>query len=259
MIHVCNRFHFRQKVFLYCFFCLMTFFLIKDYHSIYYNREWKQTEHDIQTSQVQSENISREVKIVTLSANSEVLQQTLIAQEQINNSIDEVIEIETKKLENPVVEEERQNKLYYISDQGFSYELPYEYQDYLYAMCIEYGIPEHYELLLAQMYHESKFDSDVISSTQDYGLMQINKCNHLWLKEKLGIKDFLNPYDSIKSGVFMMSQFLSKYDDVQKALVCYNKGEKEVINGTYTTSYSKGVLIDQTKLVEVTKERRALQ
>jgi hypothetical protein len=48
-----------------------------------------------------------------------------------------------------------------------------------------------------------------------------------------------------------MSEFLHKYNDVEKALVCYNRGESAVINGTYSTSYSQGVLYDMNFLVEL--------
>ena len=148
-------------------------------------------------------------------------------------------------------EQERENKLYYVYESNIRTDLEVEYQDYLYKMCIKYDIKEHYTLLLAQMYHESGFDVDVISGTDDYGLMQINAFNHEWLRETLGISDFLDPYDNIEAGVFMMSNFLKKYDDVQKALVCYNRGEGAVRNGTYSTSYSEGVLYDMTLLVEL--------
>ena len=81
--------------------------------------------------------------------------------------------------------------------------------------------------------------------------MQINEGNHEWLSETLGVTDFLDPYQSIRCGVFMLSSYLHKYDDVQKALVCYNKGEGAVIDGTYSTDYSQCVVSDWDKLVEL--------
>lgn len=170
----------------------------------------------------------------------------------------EPLTVEDSEEETPAVEveeevepeePERENTLYYVMDGRYRYDLPDEYQDYLWQQCKEYGIPEHYELLLAQMYHESSFRVDIISKTNDYGLMQINICNHKWLSGIIGDDDFLNPYTSIRAGVHMMSTFLHKYNDVQKALVCYNRGEGAVIKGTYTTSYSRGVLEDVDLLV----------
>lgn len=160
-----------------------------------------------------------------------------------------VEEIKEEIVETEPEEPKRENTLYYVQDGRYRYDLPDEYQDYLWQQCKAYGISEYYELLLAQMYHESSFRVDIVSSTNDYGLMQINICNHKWLSGIIGDDNFLNPYTSIRAGVHMMSTFLHKYNDVQKALVCYNMGEGKVINGTYTSSYSRGVLEDVDLLV----------
>lgn len=198
-------------------------------------------------------------KLTNHDSNDEI--QTLSSNEKLTAGIiEELNKLQSEEIvcvsSSPVItvtqgEQERENKLYYVYESYIRTDLDVKYQDYLYEMCVKYGIPEHYTLLLAQMYHESGFDANAISSTNDYGLMQINIYNHEWLKEKLGISDFLDPYDNIEAGVFMMSQFLKKYDDVQKALVCYNRGEGAVKKGTYSTSYSEGVLYDMTLLVEM--------
>jgi hypothetical protein len=65
----------------------------------------------------------------------------------------------------------------------YNIELSEELQEYTYAMCLNYGIVDHYELVLAMMWHESNFTPDVISRTNDYGIMQINVCNHEWLSK----------------------------------------------------------------------------
>lgn len=161
-------------------------------------------------------------------------------------------QVETEKVDTPEPEEPtRENKLYYVLDEGLRYDLPEEYQDYLWELCKEYNVTDYYELFIAQMYHESTFRESIISKTNDYGLMQINQCNHSWLSEELGNGDFLDPYNNMEAGVLIMSGFLQKYSDVHKALVCYNKGESAVINGTYSTSYSYGVISDMDKLIEI--------
>lgn len=146
---------------------------------------------------------------------------------------------------------EKENKIYYIDDNGYESYLNDCYQDHLYKTCLKYGVKEYYTLFLAQMYHESMFQTDAISVTNDYGLMQINEFNHEWLRKKLCIDNFLDPYDNIEAGIYMMSHFLHKYNDVEKALVCYNEGEGTVINGTYSTNYSKEVIKDMDLLVEL--------
>lgn len=172
-----------------------------------------------------------------------------ISEETEKETQNEIEEVET---EQPIEEEpERSNKLYCIVEDGITCNLDVKYQDYLWEMCEKYDVTEHYELFLAQMYHESSFNTDIISSTNDYGLMQINKSNHGWLSEKLGKDDFLDPYTSIEAGVYILSDYLKKYDDVQIALVCYNMGEGAVQKGTYSTRYSRGVLADMELLVEL--------
>lgn len=187
---------------------------------------------------------------VTSTANqieeTEILEEVDTEQEE-----HEEIELEATEVVEETPEVKRPNKLYYINDGGWKAHLDTIYQDYLYEMCVKYDVVEYYEMFLAQMYHESGFKVDVISKTNDYGLMQINKCNHEYLRNKFGFTDFLDPYVSIESGVYFMSGYLHKYNDVEKALVCYNRGESAVRKGTYSTSYSKGVLEDMNLLVEL--------
>ena len=95
---------------------------------------------------------------------------------------------------------------------------------------------------------KSGFDISLISSTNDYGLMQINICNHQWLSEELGENDFLDPFVSIDAGILIMSRLLNKYD-VETALVCYNRGESAAKKGIHSTSYSQGVLNDMNLLM----------
>lgn len=153
-----------------------------------------------------------------------------------------------------VVENKRENNLYYIIDDGYRIDVPEEWQDYLWNKCVEYDIAEYYELLFAQIYHESSWKPDAVSGTNDYGLMQINENNHEWLKEILGITDFLDPYQSMDAGIYMMSCFLTKYSDVQTALVCYNMGEGKVKEGITSSKYTNGVVKDMDKLFILEKE-----
>lgn len=123
------------------------------------------------------------------------------------------------------------------------YDIPLdtELQRYTYDLCVEYDVEEYYPLMLAVMWHESNFNEKVVSKTNDYGLMQINKINHKWLSEKLGITDFLDAKQNIKAGVYMLSTYLLKYKDIDKALMAYNLGEAGARRywkaGKYTTKY----------------------
>ena len=119
--------------------------------------------------------------------------------------------------------------------------------------CNEYGVP--FALALAIAEQESGFNPDAISSTNDYGLMQINKCNFGWLR-KSGIEP-LDHKGNITAGVFMISQAINKYGDYNKALMAYNCGDAGAKrlwkNGVYSTAYSRSVMERYNKWVEVTK------
>jgi hypothetical protein len=116
-------------------------------------------------------------------------------------------------------------------------------QRHAYNLCVDYEIEEYYPLVLAVMWRESEFVPTIISKTNDYGLMQINKINHEWLSDKLKITDFLDEEQNIHAGVFMLSLYLHKYGDIDKALMAYNMGEngakKHWDAGTYTTHYTR--------------------
>ena len=110
--------------------------------------------------------------------------------------------------------------------------------------CAEYDVD--YSLVMAIIFKESSFRPNLISSTNDYGLMQINKVNHKWLSEELGITDFLNPEENVTAGIYMLDQLSDKYEDRSKVLMAYNMGETGAkrlwAQGIYSTDYSEGVL-----------------
>lgn len=171
--------------------------------------------------------------------------------ETISNIIEHINSYKNYISNNKALKAIRENKLYYIDDDGYKYYLDERYQDYLYEVCKEYGVEDYYKAFIALMYHESQFNPKAVSSTEDYGLMQINKMNHEWLCEKLSISNVEEEYSNIKCGVYMLSQYIKKYGDLQIALVCYNMGESAVKRGTYSTLYSRCVLEDISKLKEM--------
>lgn len=118
-------------------------------------------------------------------------------------------------------------------------------QDYIRMLSVEYSVPE--ELILAMIEVESSFRPSLVSSTGDYGYMQINKCNHEWLKDELGVTDFLDPYQNILCGVYIISGHLEKTEsDANKALMRYNCGATGAWRlwqkGIYSTEYTRKVM-----------------
>lgn len=137
---------------------------------------------------------------------------------------------------------------YQMVENGIPYSLPADRQDKIYEKCVEYGIPDYYKLMIALAWHESTFRTHLISKTNDYGLFQINTCNHARLRRELGVTDFLDPVQNIDCGVYMMSELLKKYNfDVERALVGYNMGEGRA-KTTHSTKYSRCVVSDMERL-----------
>lgn len=255
MHHINKRFFIKNKLFYIAYF-LFFITIISVITNNSYNKETeKQIEHEIE---VQSD--AKNIECIKNLEIQSILTQEMLAKIKENTQEEIKQNVETDKTEISKVkisehlntqETKRENKIYYIQDDGYRFDLPKEYQDYLWSLCKQYNVTDYYKLFIAQMYHESNFDELAISDTNDYGLMQINKCNHEWLSEKLENGDFLDPYNNMEAGVIMMSEFLQKYSDVHKALVCYNRGESTVINGTYSTLYSKCIISDMDKLIEI--------
>ena len=134
------------------------------------------------------------------------------------------------------------------NDFVFTTEIPVTFgedlQEFTYYLSAAYDID--YTLVLAIISKESGFMPDGISSTNDYGLMQINACNHEWLTEELGITDFIDPYENIKAGLFILRGLFEKYDSTSKVLMAYNMGENGASKlweqGIFESNYSKDVL-----------------
>lgn len=125
-------------------------------------------------------------------------------------------------------------------------------QEFIFYLSAGYNIDFTFTMALIQ--HESGFQADVISETDDYGLMQINSCNHDYLKETIGVSDFLDPYSNIRSGMFILRKLFEKYETPEKVLMAYNMGESGASKlwerGIYETNYSKAVLQIQQQFKE---------
>ena len=118
-------------------------------------------------------------------------------------------------------------------------------QEFTYYLCDAYYID--FEFAMAVMFTESSFNTDVISSSNDFGLMQINECNHTELAAALGVTDFTEPYQNIRAGLYILRRLFEKYDEPELVCMAYNMGEygASVLwdKGVYETSYSQKVLV----------------
>lgn len=126
------------------------------------------------------------------------------------------------------------------------YDVPLSHglQDYIYELCAEEHVPM--SLIIAMIDHESKFNPEAVSETNDYGLMQINEVNHDRLEEQYRCADMLNPYQNVFCGIKVIGSYIETYGDYTKALMAYNMGnygaKKAWDNGITSTAYTEVIL-----------------
>lgn len=117
-------------------------------------------------------------------------------------------------------------------------------QRYIYEICADENVPV--TLVMAMIEHESGFDPEAVSPADDYGLMQINAVNHEWLKEEYRCADMMNPYQNVFCGISIISSYIDKYGELDKALMAYNMGnygaQKAWKNGVTSIAYSEEIL-----------------
>lgn len=135
--------------------------------------------------------------------------------------------------------------------------LSYSLQNYIFEICADKEVPV--SLVMAMIEHESGFNTEIVSSTDDYGLMQINSINHEWLEEDYRCADMLDPYQNVYCGVKIIGQYVSRYDgDLTKALMAYNMGDygarKAWENGISDSTYVTSILKLMEKYEEVCRE-----
>lgn len=127
-----------------------------------------------------------------------------------------------------------------------------EEQEFLFYLCNGYNID--FCLVMAMIQVESEFNASVVSVTNDYGLMQINESNHDWLTNALGVTDYLDPYQNMRAGCYILRKLFERYQDTELVLMCYNMGENGASrlwkNGIYSTDYTEKVLNWQHRFQE---------
>lgn len=131
-------------------------------------------------------------------------------------------------------------------------ELDKETQEFVYYLCKSYDID--FTLIMAVIQAESSFKSDLISETNDYGLMQINKTNHEWITKNIGVTNYLDSKENVRAGCFVLRKLFEKYQDSEMVLMAYHFGErgaKTLWNeGVYESKYSQTVLKYQKQFIE---------
>lgn len=123
-------------------------------------------------------------------------------------------------------------------------------QEYIHRLCEESGLP--YTLAIAVIEQESHYTTWIISDSDDWGLMQINSVCHEWLSRELGITDFLDAWQNVRAGIWLLADYYARYGYASGALMCYNMGEPRAQalfdQGIYATDYSERVIGIQYRL-----------
>ncbi len=131
-------------------------------------------------------------------------------------------------------------------------------QEFIFYLSEGYEID--FTFVMALIQQESSFRGDVVSESKDYGLMQINEVNHALITEALGVTDFLEPYNNIRSGMFILRKLFEKYETPEKVLMAYNLGESGAARlwekGIFEINYSKNVFQYQKQFNEEIKRRK---
>lgn len=142
-------------------------------------------------------------------------------------------------------------------------ELPLSYgediQKIICKVAEEHNISETLLMAIAEI--ESGGNPHCVSSTNDYGLMQINKCNHKWISEETGVTDFLDARQSVEAACFIIEWLRETYpecEDVSHCMMAYNMGygnaSKLWNKGIHESKYSIKVLNKEAEISKIIDE-----
>lgn len=96
-----------------------------------------------------------------------------------------------------------------------------ETQKLLKSACDEAGI--EYELALAVIYQETRFQNIMGDNGNSYGYMQIQPRWHSDRMERLGVTDLNDPLSNFRVGCDLLAELLERYT-LEEALTAYNTG-----------------------------------
>ena len=123
----------------------------------------------------------------------------------------------------------------HVDEMFYINELPltYDEQLFIYYHSITNNLP--YELVLGVIKLESNFDKDIVSHTNDYGIMQININYVDWYAELAELEDYsiLDFHDNVLMGIGGLSFYMTYYKSLE---VCDTLLWEYVLN-----SYNMGI------------------
>lgn len=202
---------------------------------------------------------NNEVYFVKKLASNEV--KFKVDEVEITKPVDKVVEVGTSKVIS--VASTSSNITIPAVDSGFkkyNISLSADKQQYAYYLANKYGFD--YELFLTLMFKESGFRASAIGGGNSYGMCQIHYSNFSKLSKVLGINNFLDPFQNMQAGAYMLNLYMNSAKKIFKdtasievyALNSYNMGEgsyyaKCYSQGIFHRSYSNAIIKMRNSLV----------
>lgn len=136
---------------------------------------------------------------------------------------------------------------YYYDPRSKQYErikLSQEWQEYTYEMCLKYNVP--YEIILGLMGAETGWDVGIGVSDNGiyYGIGMVNIEYNKEKCRKYGF-ELCTPAGGVEATCLIISQKLNTFEDIDKALIAYNRGDggarRLFRKGIYSTRYDRRI------------------
>ncbi len=154
--------------------------------------------------------------------------------EQQENDINEVFadeKMESRTIVSETIIESQPEVIETPKFVGYENANSIELQEFMHEMSNKYDVPFNIIMTIADIESNGLFSNNgVISSTNDYGEMQINICNHDAVYKEFGwtSSDILNdPYKNIEASVWLIKGICDRYRNE------INNGNVEEVFGTY--------------------------
>lgn len=153
-----------------------------------------------------------------------------------------------EKVEEPVVQPKPVEKPQQLASRGKTVASKETIQGYVREICKKYPNIKP-ELIMAVIEKESGYRPSA-KNGNCLGLMQVSTRWHYKRAEKLGVKDFYDPYGNVLLGTDYLSDLMEKYQDPAFVLMIYNMGPSsasKMYNQGQISAYAKSVLATAEK------------
>jgi len=119
---------------------------------------------------------------------------------------------------------------------------PREYEEYVAAASVRYGLPE--ALIYAVIRTESSFEAEAVSSADAMGLMQITRDTFFFVNSKdkrgdLSLDLLFDPAVNIDTGAYFLSWLIRDFGNTDTAIAAYNAGRGNVRKWLSDDRYSR--------------------